>query len=74
MLLEEMLKDERTEGRIEGRLEGKIDSILSILCSRGDIPDNICRRIRSEKDVAVLDRWLLLAASTSSIDEFCQNM
>ena len=70
MLLEEMLKDERTEGR----LEGKIDSILSILCSRGDIPDNICRRIRSEKDVAVLDRWLLLAASTSSIDEFCQNM
>lgn len=55
MLLEEMLKDERTEGRIEGRHEGKIDSILSILSSHGNIPEWVSRKIRSEKDSATLD-------------------
>jgi Uma2 family endonuclease len=56
------------EGKREGMLEGKIAALLQILAARGlRVTKKADRRLRDERDEAVLDRWLGRAASCPSV-------
>ena len=74
MLLEEMMKEERTEGKAEGKVESKTEDILLVLNTHGEVPEDIQHRILKEKDLDQLNRWFTLALTSKSIDEFCKNM
>lgn len=82
MLLEEMMKEERAEGVKEGLREGietgrreeQQSSILSILQLHGAVPEALQERISKEKDTEVLKSWVLLAAQTTSVEEFIQRI
>ena len=87
MLLEEMLQDEReagraegraeghAEGRVAGRAEGKAEAILELLEDLSDtLPEDLRSRILSEKDGDVLKRYLKLAKTAVSLDEFIQKI
>ena len=41
-----------------------------ILLELGEIPDEIWNRVKTEEDIEVLKKWLLIAAKASSIEEF----
>ena len=58
------------EEREEGKREGKIDSLLMILHTKGEIPDELAVLIRGVKDEQILTRWTELALKTTSIEEF----
>lgn len=70
MLLEELLKDERTEGRTEGMTESKVDDILILLNDIGSVSEELEARIREEHDIETLTRFLRTAARSASIEEF----
>ena len=78
MLLELMLKDERkegrAEGRTEGRAEGKAEDVISFLNDLGTVPEDLKKRIMSEQDLHVLERWLKLSAKAPSIEQFKAEM
>lgn len=78
MLLEEMLRNEHKEGRKEGRGEGlreaKAESVLTLLEMKGSVSDALAERIKCEKDMSKLSKWLILSAQCSSIEEFEQRM
>lgn len=70
MILEEMLRDERTAGRREER-----QSILrSFLEDLGSIPPELEKKLFEESDAAVLKNWLKIAATSKSIEEFIQKI
>lgn len=66
MVLEEMLLAERREGRSEGKAE----DILSLLEETGFVPEELAQKIRKEKDLAVLHKYLKLAARAESLEQF----
>ena len=70
MILEEMLKEERAEGRTEGK---SLD-IIELLQYCEPVPEALQDRILGEKDPETLKKWLKLAASVNSLEEFQKNM
>ena len=70
MLLELMLKDERKAGKIEG----KIEALLELLEELSVVPEKLRATIMEETDLSTLKRWLKLAAKSSSIEQFMENM
>lgn len=66
-----MLKE---EGKAEGKVEGKALDVLELLEEYGKIPGNLQELIMSQKDSAILSKWLKLAAKVESIEEFTRKM
>ena len=57
------------QGRIEGRAEEAAHAVLTVLQARGlAVPDAARERIRSQKDLERLERWLEKAVVADSID------
>ena len=57
-------------GFARGKAEGLADSILLNLSARGiEVPGDVQERIRTTTDVETLERWLLRAISTSSLED-----
>ena len=61
--------DAKMEGRLEGRLQGRLEEKLENYGE--DISNALRERISSETDVEVLKSWLKIAASSNSVEEFC---
>lgn len=60
----------RAEGRVEGRVEGRAESILTLLSARGLlVSDRVKARVLGCKDLSLLDRWLVRAATAVSDTE-----
>jgi antitoxin component HigA of HigAB toxin-antitoxin module len=62
------------KGRMEGRVEGKIEFVLDLLADYGKIDLDLEKRIKSETNISVVNKWVKLAARVNSIDEFAQKM
>ena len=82
MSIELYLQDEREkskrigrqEGRLEGRLAGRIDALLNVLQARRMISEQIKQRIKRETKEEKLDRWIQLAATAATQEEFEEKM
>ena len=90
MLLKEMLADEReegrqegwskgraegkAEGREEGKTEGRAESVLVLLSTLGEVPDDLRARIQAEKNMEILNGWIIAAKKASSIQEFADQI
>ncbi|MDO4343708.1 MAG: hypothetical protein Q4C50_02780 [Eubacteriales bacterium] len=62
MILEEMLKDEYTQGKAE--------SVLELLEDLGNVPQSLREHILSETDINLLQRLLKKAAKAETIHQF----
>lgn len=58
------------EGIREGIREGKIQDIIELLQDIGGIKNDLRVRIQNEYNIAILSKWLKLAARAETIDEF----
>ena len=57
----------KAEGKVEGKAEGKAEGILALLKARGlPVSEPVKARLLSCKDLSILDRWLVRAATASS--------
>ena len=54
----------------DAKAAGRKEDIVMILLELGEIPDEIWNRVKTEEDIEVLKKWLLIAAKASSIEEF----
>jgi len=62
------------KAKIEGKIEDRIEAILELLEDYGPINEGLRERIAGETQMVTLKKWLKLAASVSSIDEFVERM
>jgi len=70
MLVEELAKG-RAKGRAEGRAEGKAEDILVVLRERfGAVPESVAGRVGSQRDLGILDAWMVLALRAASLADF----
>lgn len=68
-VLQDALRKAKDQGKIEGKTEGKIEALLQILAARGiRVGKKAQKRLRAERDEAVLDRWLSRAATCADVD------
>ena len=78
MVFDVLMMDERRKGRHEGKIEGKIEAsienLLELLEELSVVPENLRKTIMEETDLSKLKRWLKLAAKSSSIEQFMENM
>lgn len=82
MTFEQLLREEREESREEGREEGitigipmgKGQVIVDFLREKGNITEELKNRIMKETDSEVLKKWIKLALTTDSIQQFENNM
>jgi hypothetical protein len=59
----------RVEGEAKGKAEGKAEDLCAVLEARGlAVSDAIRQRIASCRDLATLDRWLVLAATAATAE------
>ncbi len=70
MILREMLRDERAEGKAEGKAE----DILVLLQEIGAVSEQLQEKIKNEKDMSILLKWLKLAAKSETVQQFEENM
>lgn len=70
MLYELTLQKERKIGYAEGRAE----AILDALSECGEVPEDLRERIRQEKDLSVLSKWLKAAFRSQSVSQFIEEM
>jgi hypothetical protein len=67
------LKRAYSDGVEQGVGQRAAEDIMKVLAARGfEVPKELERRIRGCHDTALLDRWLELAATASSVDELMQ--
>lgn len=62
-------RDALAEGMALGLADGKAESILDILENRGPVSEELSKKIRSA-DMDTLTKWLIIAANSSSVDDF----
>ncbi len=74
MEFDDLIYYTQEKGRKEGFAEGRASSVCKILESKFTVSDSLREKIFLEKDIAALERWLLLAVSASSIEEFEEGM
>lgn len=70
MLFEEMLRDERKEGRAEGQAL----AVLSLLKSKGEVSKDLQDNVMNEKDMIILEKWIMLAAKVKTVEDFIKEM
>ena len=58
------------EGHASGLQEGRASDVLTILEQKGTVPADLRERILSQRDEAILKKWLLVAASVEDIMTF----
>jgi hypothetical protein len=60
-------------GEARGEASGRAQALLGVLLARGlDVPEPVRARVASTTDIATLDRWLALAATSPSADAFAR--
>lgn len=67
MVLERLLKEERMEGKAEGKAEVVLDFLDEL---DGGLPEELREKILGETDLAVLRKWIKLAAASHSVEQF----
>ena len=76
MQLEELLKDEysagKAEGMAEGKAAGKVESVLFLLDSCGQVPEELKQKIQSVTDETCLRKLLMTAAKAETIEAFLE--
>ena len=70
MLFEEMLRDERKEGRVEGLAL----AVISLLKSKGEVSKVLQDNVMNEKDMAIFEKWIILAAKVNTVEDFINEM
>ncbi|MDE7353244.1 MAG: hypothetical protein K2O06_09360 [Acetatifactor sp.] len=61
----------RGEGREAGKAEGKAEDVLRLLKEKGSVSPGLCRAVYAQRDVEVLEQWLILAARAEKVEDFC---
>lgn len=70
MKFDDLIYYTQEKGRKEGFAEGRASDVCKILESKFAVSDSLREKISLEKDTAALEKWLLLAVSAKSIEEF----
>lgn len=67
-------RDSFFEGKEVGKIEGKAEFLVEMLEEKGNISDELRKKILSEKDIEILKQWMKLAMSVSVVFEFEEKM
>lgn len=67
---EESYEDGFVAGEKRGELLGKARSVIELLKNNGVVTEELASEIMEQEDETVLNMWLKIAATVSTVDEF----
>ena len=70
----EGLSEGLDKGRTVGLGEGKAEALLTVLECKGEVPEPLRRKILAEKDLTMLNDWLLRALACESVQKFAATL
>ena len=70
----EGLSEGLDKGRTVGLSEGKAEALLTVLECKGEVPEPLRRKILAEKDLTMLNNWLLRALACESVQKFAATL
>ena len=70
----EGLSEGLDKGRTVGLSEGKAEALLTVLECKGEVPEPLRRKILAEKDLTMLNDWLLRALACESVQKFAATL
>ena len=62
----------KSKGKIIGIAQGFSQSLINILESYGEVPDELKTRISGQKDINILSNWQKISLNVSDVGEFRQ--
>ncbi|WP_228835022.1 hypothetical protein [Nocardia abscessus] len=65
----QLYADGRTEGKAEGKAEGEAKALLTVLATRGHVPEAVAAEINSCTDDARLTTWITRAVTADTLEE-----
>lgn len=74
MTLEEWVKDRSKDREVIAKQEAKQEAVFELLEEYGAVPEHIREAVLAQRDLAVLKRWLKLAARAGSMEQFEKEM
>ncbi len=66
------VQETRRISKAEGKAEGKAESVLELLEDLGEIPEELKKKIMSQRDMETLKKWHKMAARAESLGKFEQ--
>lgn len=72
MKYEDIIDYERRDAAKAATLNAKVQDICELLEDYGSIPNELMKKLRSEKDLNILAKWHKLAAKADSIEKFSE--
>ena len=64
------MEESEARGRKVGRAEGRAAALVTILASKGEVPEKLEQKIYAQQKSELLDRWLRIAVSTPDVGTF----
>lgn len=61
---------EMEESEKRGEARGRVSALLTVLSSKGEVPEKLKHKIRSQKKSELLDQWLKIAAVAPDVGTF----
>ena len=58
--------------RMEGKAEGLAEAVLQLLSQKGAVPVELAETIRGQRDMELLNNWLLTAVRAESVEAFIE--
>lgn len=69
-MIERVTAEATAQGMEQGMAQGMAQALLNILSSKFEVPEEIREKILSQREVSVLEKWVVPAANAASVEEF----
>lgn len=64
------MEESEARGEARGELRGRVLSLLTVLSSKGEVPEKLEQKIQTQKKSEILDQWIRLAATAPDVGAF----
>lgn len=64
------MEESEARGEVRGEVRGRVLSLLTVLSSKGEVPEKLEEKIQEQTKSDILDHWLKIAVSVPDVDTF----
>lgn len=57
-------------GKVMGEAHGRASALVTVLASKGEVPENLEQKIYAQQKSDLLDQWLRIAVNTPDVATF----
>lgn len=64
------MEESEAKGKALGEAHGRASALVTVLASKGEVPEKLEQKIYAQEKSELLDQWLRIAANTPDVATF----